>query len=107
MADGDSVTVTEAAAMLGVRKEKIARLIKQGILTSRPSKLDARRRLIPRAQVEKILQEEGHNPPKKRTTTNRELPTRPRPRTAGMYTGPVKIHSDEVEDYLREHWHPS
>ena len=59
MTEEDSVTVTEAAVMLGVRKEKIARLIKQGIITCRPSKLDARRKLIPRTQVETILEEEG------------------------------------------------
>jgi hypothetical protein len=35
-----------------------------------------------------------------------ESPTRPRPLTAGMYTGPVKVHSDEIEDYLKEHWKP-
>ena len=102
MAEADSVTVMEAAAMLGVRKEKIARLIKQGILTSRPSKLDARRKLIPRAQVENILAEEGRKPRGGRDETT----SRRRPRTAGLYTGPMKVHSDEVEDYLREHWHP-
>jgi excisionase family DNA binding protein len=131
MADGDSVTVTEAAAMLGVRKEKVARLVKKGILTSRPSILDARCRLIPREQVERILAEEGRAPVRRGSTgpdiagpvndpssEGREglrglgssqdpSSTRPRPRTAGIYTGPMKVHSDEIEEYLREHWHAS
>ncbi|MBV9281575.1 MAG: helix-turn-helix domain-containing protein, partial [Chloroflexi bacterium] len=126
MADGDSVTVTEAAAMLGVRKEKVARLVKKGILTSRPSILDARCRLIPREQVERILAEEGRvatargssetynaGPSDEESNHMRgdgQAPgsgqdpssARPRPRTAGIYTGPMKVHSDEVEDCLRE-----
>lgn len=91
--EGDCVTVTEAAAMLGVRKEKIARLTKQGVLTSRPSILDARRRLIPREQLDRLLRDEGR-PPRRS----------PSPQTAGLYTGPMEISSDRVDDYLREHW---
>jgi excisionase family DNA binding protein len=64
--EGDKVMVTEAAEMLGVTKEKVARLIKKGVLTAEPSMLDARRKLIPRVQVEAILANEGHAPAKRR-----------------------------------------
>jgi excisionase family DNA binding protein len=60
------VMVTEAAEMLGVTKEKVARLIKKGVLNAEPSTLDARRKLIPRVQVEAILARDGHPAAKRR-----------------------------------------
>lgn len=105
MADHDTVTVTEAARMLGTTNERIARLIKSGILSSRGSALDRRRRLIPRAQVEQILREEGWYPPKRRTGSETR-PEQPRPRTLGMYKGPMKVTSADVDDYLADHWKP-
>jgi excisionase family DNA binding protein len=71
--EGDKVMVTEAAEMLGVTKEKVARLIKKGVLTAEPSLLDARRKLIPRVQVEAILAKEGHAPAKRRRKTGHEI----------------------------------
>lgn len=100
MQDDGTVTVGEAARMLGTTKERIARLIAKGVLTSQPSRLDRRRTLIPRAEVEGILREETYRPPAK---TGTRYP-QPRPRTAGLYTGPVEIPSDEVEEYLRNQW---
>jgi excisionase family DNA binding protein len=106
MADHETVTVTEAARMLGSTSDRITRLIKRGILTSRTSNLDRRRRLIPREQVEQILREEGNKLPKGRArpekTTRETVP----PRTTGMYAGPIKIASDEVDEYLAAHWTP-
>lgn len=106
MADHDTVTVTEAARLLGTTNERIARLIKRGVLTSRVSNLDRRRRLIPREQVERILQEEGRKPPTRLTHPEMAGRSRPRPRTIGMYTGPIKVTSDEIDEYLAEHWKP-
>jgi excisionase family DNA binding protein len=106
MADQDTVSVTEAARLLGTTNERIARLIKHGVLTSRVSNLDRRRRLIPREEVERILREEGPKPPKRRTGPETAARERPRPRTIGMYTGPIKVTSDEVDAYLAEHWTP-
>ena len=106
MSNLDTVTVTEAARMLGTTHERIARLIKRGILTSRQSDLDRRRRLIPRAQVERILQEEGWNPPKQRRRPVAADREQLLPRTTGMYAGPMKVTSDEVDEYLGRHWNP-
>jgi len=97
----DQVTVKEAAQLLGTTKEKVARLVRQGVLTSRPSVLDARRRLIPLAELERILEAEGRHVSVQGGSRSEN---RARPRTAGMYTGLLDVHSDEVEDYLRQHW---
>jgi excisionase family DNA binding protein len=106
MANQDTVTVTEAAQMLGTTKERIARLIRRGVLTSRASDLDRRRRLIPREEIERILREEGWNPPKRRKPSEATSSSRPRPRTIGMYDGPMKVTSDEVDEFLAKHWKP-
>jgi excisionase family DNA binding protein len=58
----DKVTVGQAAAMLGVTKEKIHRLVKKGELSTERSKIDARRTLIPRAQIEAILDQDSRPP---------------------------------------------
>jgi excisionase family DNA binding protein len=57
----DEVDMKTAAAMLGVSKDKLARMVKAGKLTARPSVLDARRKLIPRQQVEDLLKAEGRS----------------------------------------------
>jgi excisionase family DNA binding protein len=105
MAEGDYVTVTEAARMLGVRKEKIARLVKKGVLTSRPSIVDARRRLIPRGQVEKIVEEEGVTADASANGGGEDA-ERPRPNIVGIVSD-GSLQSTDIEDYMREHWRPS
>ena len=82
--------------MLGVRKEKVARLVKGGLLTSRPSRVDARKHLIPREQVEQLLAEEGRGSAPQ---------SRPRPRIAGMVNDPT-LQSRDLEDYMAAHWRP-
>ncbi len=106
MSDQDVVTVTEAARLLGTTNERIARLVKRGVLTSRVSNLDRRRRLIPREEVERILQEEGWKPPVRPTHPESAVRSRPLPRTIGMYTGPIEVTSDEIDEYLAKHWKP-
>jgi excisionase family DNA binding protein len=105
MAERDYVTVGEAARMLGVRKEKIARLVKQGVLTSKPSIVDARRRLIPRNQLEEILEEEGANQPASPREDGKGSP-RPWPKTVGIVSD-GSLQSTDIEEYMREHWRPS
>lgn len=106
MAERETVTVSEAARLLGTTNERIARLIKRGVLTSRVSNLDRRRRLIPREEVERILHEEGWKPPTRPARAETGVDPRPRPRTIGMYAGPLKVTSDEIDEYLAEHWTP-
>ena len=106
VSEHDMVTVTEAARLLGTTNERIARLVKRGVLTSRVSNLDRRRRLIPRTDVERILQEEGWRPPTRHAGRETTRHTRPRPRTIGLYTGPLEVTSDEIDEYLAQHWKP-
>jgi excisionase family DNA binding protein len=52
----DYITVTQARELLGVSKVKIARMIRDGELTTVPDKRDARVKLVKRSDVERILQ---------------------------------------------------
>lgn len=96
MSEEQYVTVTEAARLLGVHREKVRRLIARGTLISRPGVLDARQTLIAKTELEALLRREGGRP------------TRPRrlPRTIAIYDGPVDVPSSEIDRYMREHWRP-
>ena len=110
-----NLTVQEAADVLNVRRERIWKLLVDGVLTAVPSKLDGRRKLIPREQVERLLLEEGYRP----RQADRRSPTsvrdselsvppqsasRPWPRSIGMVSDGT-LSSDESEDYMRRHLH--
>jgi len=53
------LSIGEAAALLGVSRNKVVRLIKEGVLPAEDSILDKRRKRIPRAAVLDILKREG------------------------------------------------
>jgi len=53
------LSIQEAAALLGVSREKVARLIKEGLLPAEDSLLDKRRKRIPRSALQEILKREG------------------------------------------------
>jgi excisionase family DNA binding protein len=108
------VTVQEAADMLNVRRERIWKLMADGVLTAEPSKLDGRQRLIPREQVEALLQEEGYRP---RRTVRPKVPkasqgqsegvgtgSRPWPQSIGMVSDGT-LPSSESETYMRKQIH--
>ena len=50
----DLMTVGEARDYLGVGKQKMAKLISDGVLATQPDLLDKRIRLIKRADVERL-----------------------------------------------------
>lgn len=47
----DLLNVNEATALLGISHTKMAKLIKQGVLTVYKNPLDARKKLISRAEL--------------------------------------------------------
>jgi excisionase family DNA binding protein len=110
-----NLTVQEAADMLNVRRERIWKLMNDGVLTAHPSRLDGRQKLIPREQVEALLLEEGYRP---RRTVGRRIhdapepeygdgvrtATRPWPRSIGMVSDGM-LSSSESEAYMREQLH--
>jgi excisionase family DNA binding protein len=96
----DKLTVGEVADYLGISRTTVWKMISNGELPATKNPIDKRQHLVPLTAVEQ-LQAAGRKKVGKRPLD------RPRPRTAGMYAGPVKVHSDEIDDYLREHWHPS
>jgi excisionase family DNA binding protein len=53
------LTIQAAAAELGVTRDKVARLVKDGILPAEDSVLDKRKKLIPRASVVALMKREG------------------------------------------------
>jgi hypothetical protein len=92
--------------MLGTTIGHIARLIRRGVLTTLPSNLDRRRRLIPRDEIERILAEEGRDPPARRTPPADSNRSHPLPRTFGIYDGPLSVTNDEIDERLATHWNP-
>jgi excisionase family DNA binding protein len=110
-----NLTVQEAADALNVRRERIWKLMNDGVLTAEPSKLDGRQKLIPREQIEELLLQEGYRP---RRTVRRKIPSaaqsdsedavgatsRPWPRSIGMVSDGT-LPSSESEVYLRQQLH--
>lgn len=110
-----NLTIQETADMLNVRRERVWKLLGDGVLTARPSKLDGRQKLIPREQVDALLREEGYRPRRSsrrsapRTSDagqSSAVPTPPRrwPKTIGIVSD-GSLPSSESEEYLREHLH--
>jgi excisionase family DNA binding protein len=87
----DAVTVTEAARRLGVSRSKVWSLLREGSLQAYQNPLDRRQRLIPEEALQRVLEQTS-------------LPRRPVPRILGIFADPT-IQSDELEDYMAEHWH--
>jgi excisionase family DNA binding protein len=57
----DTMTVGEARAYLQVSKPKMAKLIRDGVLTTEPDPLDGRIRLIRCADVEELAARSSKN----------------------------------------------
>jgi excisionase family DNA binding protein len=55
----EHLSIGEAATLLGVSRNKVVRLIKEGVLPAEDSILDKRRKRIPRSAVLDILKREG------------------------------------------------
>lgn len=85
----DAVTVTEAAARLGVSRQKVWALVKEGMLEARQNPLDKREKLIPVAALRRL--EPGRS--------SRRF------RSDGSGANP-DVQSIDVEEYLRERWRP-
>jgi excisionase family DNA binding protein len=110
-----NLTVQEAADALNVRRERVWKLMADGVLTAEPSKLDGRQKLIPRAQVEALLLEEGYRPRRTvRRSMSRELraessgtveaEARLWPKSIGMVSDGT-VPSDQSETYMRQQLH--
>jgi hypothetical protein len=93
----DEMTVTEAARWLDVSRSKIWALLREGTLEAHQNPLDKREKLITLAALRK-LKGRGQSP----------LDGRPTSRLRSVGAGSNRdVHSDKIEDFLREHWHPS
>lgn len=84
----DTVTITEAAARLGVSRQKIWSLVREGMLEARQNPLDKREKLISAAALRKL-----------------ERPSRRRFHSDGSGSNP-DVQGIDVEEYLRDRWRP-
>jgi hypothetical protein len=114
------MSVQQAADALGVPRRRIWQLIKQGMIPTEPNPLDRRSKLISASEIERLShlprapkrqgvavgEKEERDGPGQQGTSGSTGQNRPKPRTFDLYTGPVRVHSDELEDYMREHWKP-
>jgi excisionase family DNA binding protein len=119
------VSVQEAAEILGVHRERVGRLLREGVLTWKPNALDRRQRLIPRHEVEQ-LRDTGNRPaPRHRKSTAEDagnglsapggtakpapesgaasVARPPRPRSIGMVSD-GSLPARDSEAWLKEHW---
>jgi excisionase family DNA binding protein len=91
----DSVTVSEAARLLGVSRSKIWSLLREGVLTARSNPLDRRERLIAVEEIER-LRLDGRNAAR---STAREAALR----LVGIVSEP-DLQSADFEDLMETHW---
>jgi len=97
------LTVQEAADMLNVRRERIWKLMNDGVLSAEQSKLDGRQKLIPREQVDALLLEEGFRPRRMAHRAKKDIPE-PKPESVGITTTPVLEERDSVAGYSSTPW---
>jgi hypothetical protein len=109
--------VQQAADALQVPRRRVWQLIKQGKLHTEPNPLDRRSKLIPRGEIEELAQ--LPRAPKRRRaeeldeTASGVTPIQsdrdeitdavPWPQTVGIVSDGA-VQSEDLEDYLREHW---
>lgn len=86
----ETVTMREAAALLGVSNTQIWRLVRDGILQATPNPRDRREKLIRLTDVERLRDES--RPPRRFVSD-------------GIVSVPDAPPAAQIEDYLREHWH--
>ncbi|HLJ65990.1 MAG TPA: helix-turn-helix domain-containing protein [Chloroflexota bacterium] len=93
-----TVTVPEAARLLGVSRSKIWNLLREGALTARSNPLDRRQRLIEIEAIEALRQQgRGASPP---TARNSAL------RLVGIVSEP-SLQSADFEGTMERHWRPA
>jgi excisionase family DNA binding protein len=88
-----TLTVTEAAAFLGVSRTTVWAMVRDGRLPASPDPVDRRRKRIPRAALAGLRDGQGGN-----------AASRPWPRSIGIYDGPVDVPARDAEEYMAEHW---
>jgi excisionase family DNA binding protein len=83
----DTVTMKEAAQLLGVSNAKLWRMVRDGVLLAYQNPLDRREKLIRRADIDH-LRAEGR-PPRRFVSD-------------GVDTAPVDIPASRIKDWVRE-----
>lgn len=117
-----ALTVQQAADALGVPRRRISELIRRGHLKTEENPLDRRSKLISLNEIEKLAQlpraprrykasARATSDVEQRPPAEPEVPggpeSQPRPRTFDMELFDPDLQSGQIDDYLREHWHPA
>ncbi|MBV9278532.1 MAG: helix-turn-helix domain-containing protein [Chloroflexi bacterium] len=85
----DTVTMKEAARLLGISNAKIWRLVKDGALPAHQNPLDRREKLIRREDVERL---------------HAQAPARRRFVSDGSDMSPVDVPASRIKEWVRETW---
>lgn len=94
----ETVTVSQAARLLGVSRSKIWALLREGTLQAQPNPLDKRQKLISLSALRELRREPRIIPAESTPTSTLH--------SVGAGSN-ASVRSDELESYLQEHWHPS
>ena len=87
------MTIHQVAEYLGVSRTKVWKLVGEGVLSASTNPLDKREKLVPAGEVRRL---KGFG-----------AADRPRFRSDGIVDSVTAPRSDELENYLRDHWHPA
>lgn len=60
MPEDEMLTLTEARELLGISKTTFAKLVREGVLVARPSRLDKRVKFVRRIDVESLKRDARH-----------------------------------------------
>jgi excisionase family DNA binding protein len=94
----ETVTVSEAARLLGVSRSKVWSLLREGALTARSNPLDKRERLIEVEELEWLR----HQSRTASASKSREAAMR----LVGIVSEPT-LQSAEFEDDMEKYWRPA
>jgi hypothetical protein len=97
----ERITLTDAAARLGVSHTKMWQLVRDGTLRVEHNPLDRREKLVRVTDLVALEERSRVN-----GDGGRQSGERPRRHflSDGMANNPSAVRSDRIEEYLREHW---
>lgn len=111
----ETVTIAEAATRLGVSRQKVWSLVREGVLQAYQNPLDKRQKLIPADALRELgtrSNPELHLPKTGSDDLRGEdmddgLDSNVSPEFRSIGVGESDLAAVDVEDWLRDHWQPS
>jgi excisionase family DNA binding protein len=104
----NSVTIREAAGLLGVSRTKVWYMVRRGELPAYPDPLDRRQRLVPVESLRAILEQRGGpigRADVSKGTMEKVAGSKPAFTSDGIASNPDAVPSSEIKDWVRRTWH--